>query len=210
MHATITDHPEYRAIRERLAAAERDRAAAIELGQRWDAEVTRLRIEHGEAVRAATEAGELPPAEPALPARPDVKAAYDRAHAARDTARREERAWLAERSAELLAELRDAERTLAKRAAPHVARLRELVPEWGEVVKTAAAVEAATGRRIETPTVTPETIVGTIITGNGLVPAPRTPAPRRADPAPERALNEHGRLADARAKHAARLAARRR
>lgn len=191
MHRIVTDHPEYVRIVERRQQLERSRLAASAAANEWDAERERERRDHTAAVIAAIENGEAPPPQPPIRTdRPDAGEVVLRVGAEMAVLRDDETRFLAEHASELLAELRDAERTIAKQAAPAVARLRELTGEWAAIATTAHALAAAEAAAVGEPRppapgpVTPGAIADAVSAGASFVPPPaETYAPEPGEPA---------------------------
>jgi hypothetical protein len=196
MHPVVTNHPAYREITDRRDELDRARRDVIQQGEEWDAaskERQRILAAH---LASGAPAPDLPP----LPERPDTATALLRIHAEAQAVREAETAWLREHEEELFDTLRDEEAKLAKRAAVHVAKLRELTDAWSDI---AYAVQCIRGHGdARRPTVT----TAEVAAGVSVIPEPRTrpvppvtPAPRGHDEAGSREHRDRLRIARERA-----------
>lgn len=209
MHRLVTNHPEYVHIAERRADLATAKRRAVAAGMAWDNARNAELAEHAAAVQRAIDRGNPPPPAPPEPqtAKPDVGSALNLIHGEEANLHEEEKKFLAKHAEELLEALAAEERQLAQRAAPAVARLRELTGEWGEVARTAHQLARVVGVVPPgTPTVTPATIAA------GATYVPGVPEPVRVRDASEQNTDYQARMSAARDKLAAgrRIGARRR
>lgn len=189
MHPILAEHPGWRELQDRRAAAERARRQALEAVGEWEARYHAAKAAHDEQIRrAAAGDGPPPPAFAFDEPKPDAGAILTRVNAEQATIRDAEREFLRrygpelhgamrDREAALLDEIRTAVEKLAKRHADTLDELNELTAAAAKLAR-ANGTRGNLGERASTADV-----VGAVLDGHRLVAElPGVPASPPHDP----------------------------